>query len=64
MQVDCQDFLSTSLMQVVPTTASLQISSCSKPDFHRLEEANRLDATIVDTRRWLGKPADFKEEKQ
>ena len=42
MQVDCQDFLSESLMQVVSTTYSKcakLISSCIHSDFHRLGTA-------------------------
>ena len=39
LQVDCQNLLSTGLLQVVLTCLpSLQKKSCNKPDFHRLVE--------------------------
>ena len=50
MQANCQDFLSTSLMQVVSTYISIlqHISNCIKSDFGtdltQLDEANKLDA--------------------
>ena len=48
MQVDCQDFLSTSLIQLLQLAASQQISNCIKSDFTVLiqpDDPNRLDGT-------------------
>ena len=45
LQVDCQDFLSTSLMQVVSTTRSK--SADFDTDLTQLDEANRLDAIAI-----------------
>ena len=54
MQVDCQDFLSTSLMQVVSALASAILKISSEvasslifTDLMQLDEANRLDDQLV-----------------
>ena len=48
MQVDCQDFLSTNLMQVVSTTYSKSVNIKLRlifTDLLQLDEAKKLDAT-------------------